>query len=166
MCFRGAFSVVRRCIQKTTGYEFAAKIINTKKLSSRGTTSRQRGMITTLEMINMNTVNALQILSAICVCVYEFDFPYMRNLLCYFHTVCVAGWPAKVRGQIGFAVIFVTLCNRKLLDGIASTSLIPRIPVTFILHNSFHVLSVSLKLIWGKIIIKLACALCMCNHTL
>ena len=34
--FRGAFSVVRRCIQKTTGYEFAAKIINTKKLSSRG----------------------------------------------------------------------------------------------------------------------------------
>ena len=34
--FRGAFSVVRRCIQKTTGYEFAAKIINTKKLSTRG----------------------------------------------------------------------------------------------------------------------------------
>ena len=33
---RGAFSVVRRCVQKNTGLEFAAKIINTKKLSARG----------------------------------------------------------------------------------------------------------------------------------
>ena len=33
--FRGAFSVVRRCVQKNTGLEFAAKIINTKKLSAR-----------------------------------------------------------------------------------------------------------------------------------
>jgi calcium/calmodulin-dependent protein kinase (CaM kinase) II len=32
---KGAFSVVRRCVQKTTGFEFAAKIINTKKLSAR-----------------------------------------------------------------------------------------------------------------------------------
>jgi len=34
--FRGAFSIVRKCIQKSTGQEFAAKIINTKKLSTRG----------------------------------------------------------------------------------------------------------------------------------
>ena len=33
---RGAFSIVRRCIQLSTGAEFAAKIINTKKLSQRG----------------------------------------------------------------------------------------------------------------------------------
>ncbi|XP_042148225.1 calcium/calmodulin-dependent protein kinase type II alpha chain isoform X48 [Ixodes scapularis] len=33
---KGAFSIVRRCVQKSTGLEFAAKIINTKKLSSRG----------------------------------------------------------------------------------------------------------------------------------
>ncbi|XP_014244513.1 calcium/calmodulin-dependent protein kinase type II alpha chain isoform X6 [Cimex lectularius] len=32
---KGAFSVVRRCVQKCTGCEFAAKIINTKKLSAR-----------------------------------------------------------------------------------------------------------------------------------
>nr|XP_014285457.1 calcium/calmodulin-dependent protein kinase type II alpha chain isoform X19 [Halyomorpha halys] len=32
---KGAFSVVRRCVQKCTGHEFAAKIINTKKLSAR-----------------------------------------------------------------------------------------------------------------------------------
>lgn len=32
---KGAFSIVRRCIQKSTQLEFAAKIINTKKLSQR-----------------------------------------------------------------------------------------------------------------------------------
>uniref|UniRef100_A0A4W5NTW4 calcium/calmodulin-dependent protein kinase n=1 Tax=Hucho hucho TaxID=62062 RepID=A0A4W5NTW4_9TELE len=32
---QGAFSVVRRCIKKSNGQEFAAKIINTKKLSAR-----------------------------------------------------------------------------------------------------------------------------------
>ena len=29
--------MVRRCVQKATGLEFASKIINTKKLSARGT---------------------------------------------------------------------------------------------------------------------------------
>ncbi|KAF7252382.1 Calcium/calmodulin-dependent protein kinase type II delta chain, partial [Varanus komodoensis] len=33
---KGAFSVVRRCMKITTGHEYAAKIINTKKLSARG----------------------------------------------------------------------------------------------------------------------------------
>ena len=36
--FRGAFSIVKRCVQRHTGLEFAAKIINTKKLSARGNT--------------------------------------------------------------------------------------------------------------------------------
>jgi hypothetical protein len=40
--FRGAFSVVRRCVQKATGLEFASKIINTKKLSARGEQERER----------------------------------------------------------------------------------------------------------------------------
>uniref|UniRef100_A0A2K6M2J7 Protein kinase domain-containing protein n=1 Tax=Rhinopithecus bieti TaxID=61621 RepID=A0A2K6M2J7_RHIBE len=31
----GAFSVVRRCVKLCTGHEYAAKIINTKKLSAR-----------------------------------------------------------------------------------------------------------------------------------
>lgn len=33
---RGAFSVVRRCMKVLSGQEYAAKIINTKKLSARG----------------------------------------------------------------------------------------------------------------------------------
>uniref|UniRef100_A0ABM5EQC1 calcium/calmodulin-dependent protein kinase n=1 Tax=Pogona vitticeps TaxID=103695 RepID=A0ABM5EQC1_9SAUR len=32
---KGAFSVVRRCVKLCTGHEYAAKIINTKKLSAR-----------------------------------------------------------------------------------------------------------------------------------
>ncbi|XP_055330482.1 calcium/calmodulin-dependent protein kinase type II delta chain-like isoform X2 [Paramacrobiotus metropolitanus] len=32
---KGAFSIVRKCVHKITGMEFAAKIINTKKLSQR-----------------------------------------------------------------------------------------------------------------------------------
>ncbi|CAD7094219.1 unnamed protein product [Hermetia illucens] len=32
---KGAFSIVKRCVQKSTGLEFAAKIINTKKLTAR-----------------------------------------------------------------------------------------------------------------------------------
>ncbi|KFV61306.1 Calcium/calmodulin-dependent protein kinase type II subunit alpha, partial [Dryobates pubescens] len=33
---RGAFSIVRRCVKVLAGQEYAAKIINTKKLSARG----------------------------------------------------------------------------------------------------------------------------------
>uniref|UniRef100_A0A4W5QR26 calcium/calmodulin-dependent protein kinase n=1 Tax=Hucho hucho TaxID=62062 RepID=A0A4W5QR26_9TELE len=36
---RGAFSVVRRCLKVLSGQEYAAKIINTKKLSARGNNS-------------------------------------------------------------------------------------------------------------------------------
>lgn len=32
---KGAFSIVRRCVHKETRLEYAAKIINTRKLSSR-----------------------------------------------------------------------------------------------------------------------------------
>uniref|UniRef100_A0A3B5M3Y9 calcium/calmodulin-dependent protein kinase n=1 Tax=Xiphophorus couchianus TaxID=32473 RepID=A0A3B5M3Y9_9TELE len=34
-CHKGAFSVVRRCVKISSGQEYAAKIINTKKLSAR-----------------------------------------------------------------------------------------------------------------------------------
>lgn len=50
---RGAFSIVRRCVKVLSGQEYAAKIINTKKLSARGrcsglTTYSDRDSQTTL----------------------------------------------------------------------------------------------------------------------
>ena len=33
---RGAFSIVKRCVQKESGKQFAAKIINKKRLTARG----------------------------------------------------------------------------------------------------------------------------------
>ena len=45
---KGAFSVVRRCVQKATGLEFASKIINTKKLSARGTRESIKYRVTIL----------------------------------------------------------------------------------------------------------------------
>ena len=41
---RGAFSVVRRCVKKTSTQEYAAKIINTKKLSARGECSPSQSL--------------------------------------------------------------------------------------------------------------------------
>ncbi|NXE39332.1 KCC2A kinase, partial [Ptilorrhoa leucosticta] len=40
---RGAFSIVRRCVKVLAGQEYAAKIINTKKLSARGEQRRSQG---------------------------------------------------------------------------------------------------------------------------
>ncbi|GIY43498.1 hypothetical protein CDAR_436881 [Caerostris darwini] len=42
---KGAFSIVRRCVQKNTGLEFAAKIINTKKLSAREIWDMVKGFV-------------------------------------------------------------------------------------------------------------------------
>ena len=39
--YRGAFSIVKKCVKKGTGEEFAAKIINTTKLSQKGTYVRR-----------------------------------------------------------------------------------------------------------------------------
>lgn len=50
---RGAFSIVRRCVQKSTGLEFAAKIINTKKLSARGKLERTLYMYKPMMMMTM-----------------------------------------------------------------------------------------------------------------
>lgn len=47
VCFRGAFSVVRRCVKVLSGQEYAAKIINTKKLSARGKDLNQIGSLLT-----------------------------------------------------------------------------------------------------------------------
>ena len=35
-CYRGAFSIVRKCFHKESRQEYAAKIINKRKLSARG----------------------------------------------------------------------------------------------------------------------------------
>ncbi|GCC33970.1 hypothetical protein chiPu_0012442 [Chiloscyllium punctatum] len=49
---KGAFSVVRRCVKLSTGQEFAAKIINTKKLSARERTAGFRAAPTNPLLLN------------------------------------------------------------------------------------------------------------------
>nr|QHR97356.1 calcium/calmodulin-dependent protein kinase type II subunit alpha isoform B3 [Laodelphax striatellus] len=53
---KGAFSVVRRCVQKSTGLEFAAKIINTKKLSARDFQKLEREARTCRKLQHPNIV--------------------------------------------------------------------------------------------------------------
>lgn len=51
---RGAFSIVKRCVQKSTGLEFAAKIINTKKLTTRGTEPKSKSSNTIYQIRTWN----------------------------------------------------------------------------------------------------------------
>lgn len=55
---RGAFSVVRRCMKISSGQEYAAKIINTRKLSAHGTCSSQRAE--TRETPEQNPASAIR----------------------------------------------------------------------------------------------------------
>lgn len=52
---KGAFSIVKRCVQKATGFEFAAKIINTKKLTSRGKTNISINALFSLILVDFAT---------------------------------------------------------------------------------------------------------------
>lgn len=36
LVFRGAFSIVKRCVNRKNGEEYAAKIINKRRLTARG----------------------------------------------------------------------------------------------------------------------------------
>lgn len=47
--------MVRRCVKLCTGQEYAAKIINTKKLNARGTSKTQTLMTNTLEELVLKT---------------------------------------------------------------------------------------------------------------
>lgn len=51
---RGAFSVVRRCVKLCTGQEYAAKIINTKKLSARGKHNHIPGLKKKKKKVELN----------------------------------------------------------------------------------------------------------------
>lgn len=36
LAFRGAFSIVKRCVNRKNGEEYAAKIINKRRLTAKG----------------------------------------------------------------------------------------------------------------------------------
>lgn len=64
MFFRGAFSIVRKCVHKINGMEFAAKIINTKKLSPRGTSkflSFMQYLVYTMSTIRLRRLRLIEI---------------------------------------------------------------------------------------------------------
>ena len=53
---RGAFSVVRRCVHKESKVEYAAKIINTRKLSSRGTFGKRNHLCMQFTLIYFHSI--------------------------------------------------------------------------------------------------------------
>jgi hypothetical protein len=61
--------VVRRCVQKNTGLEFAAKIINTKKLSARGKSQlyRSQDCLRTVSVLSQDCLRTVSILSQYCL---------------------------------------------------------------------------------------------------
>uniref|UniRef100_A0A3Q2NTE4 Protein kinase domain-containing protein n=1 Tax=Fundulus heteroclitus TaxID=8078 RepID=A0A3Q2NTE4_FUNHE len=66
---QGAFSVVRRCVKVLSGQEYAAKIINTKKLSARDhqKLDREARICRLLKHPNIGEWNCRLFLLSVCV---------------------------------------------------------------------------------------------------
>uniref|UniRef100_A0A3Q4H2M6 Protein kinase domain-containing protein n=1 Tax=Neolamprologus brichardi TaxID=32507 RepID=A0A3Q4H2M6_NEOBR len=73
---KGAFSIVRRCIKKSTGQEYAAKIINTKKLSARDHQKLEREARICRLLKHPNIENVLQ----------PYSLLFFRGFLLYTYT--------------------------------------------------------------------------------
>lgn len=99
-CSRGAFSVVRRCVKQSTGQEYAAKIMNTKKLSARGKWSLA------LQSSHNNVCRLVRWLSELlcevpCSC---------RTMMQEFCLSCSAEIPEKLEAAVVYLLQEVSVC--------------------------------------------------------
>lgn len=100
---RGAFSVVRRCMKISTGQEYAAKIINTKKLSARGEYTACEGAVIlhVVAVLTLQAADSRSLLKTVLVSFLSHVTPQTHFLLYYDFTgflkpslpshVCVRG---------------------------------------------------------------------------
>lgn len=104
--------MVRRCVQKSTGHEFAAKIINTKKLSNRGKRKHNRS-----NFIHDGIFTSPVLIRRYYCCANELQFVF-KKLFCFISLITSA---ANCRIIQCFTIIYTIIAKLNSASTLGTT---------------------------------------------